>query len=252
MFIFKKKKLVVHCFTDRQQAATYAPIKLAHAFYPDWWKRLSKTFPINRGTIQGPTMKTCAGLRDLFQKGMILPMWCDLNIDVGGVGDTSFQYQFADSLSTITPHPAGQRGEFAPEGMYQHLKLISPWRFQCDEEIDFLWSEPVWNMQDLMQYRVLPGVLEYKHQHTTHINMLVPRKTGGVSTVLIPFNQPLVHIVPLTERELDIRVVEDAQKFKRLDGAQTAFINSYKLAKEIKKTQCPLGYGNNHTRKRGD
>ena len=239
MFLFKKKKLVVNCFTNRQEVASYAPIKHAHAFYPEWWKSLPKTMPTHNGTIQSATMKTCAGMRDLYQQGLMLPMWCDLNMDVGEVGNVSFRYQYADEKSIVETHIAEQRGGFANENLYQHVKLLSPWRLTCDEEIPFMWVEPTWNMQDLTQYRVLPGVTEFKYQHATHINMMFPRKPQEVSTVLIPFGTPLVQMVPVTEREIDIRVIEDAQMFTRLIAGRLTFVNRYKTVKEIDKARCP-------------
>ena len=94
-------------------------------------------------------------------------------------------------------------------------------------------------MQDLLQYRVLPGVTEFKYQHATHINMMFPRKPQEVTTVLIPFGTPLVQMVPVTEREIDIRIIEDAQMFNRLIAAQLTFVNRYKTVKAIDKARCP-------------
>lgn len=243
MFLFKKKKLVINCFTDRQDVATYAPIKPAHVFYPDWWKRLPKTIPAPERIVDAASMKYCIGMRDLYQHGIILPMWCDFSMDIGAVGDTSYRYRFADQQSSVQVHAPDQRGDFATEDLYQHLKIQSPWRLQCDEDVPFVWMEPTWNMDDLFQYKVLPSVVEFKYQHASHINMLAPRKKQEMSNLLIPFNTPLVQIMPLAERELDVRVIEDPKMFNRLFIARVSFVNSYKYTRAIDKRRCPAGFG---------
>jgi len=239
IFFFKKKKLVLNCVTDRQDVATYAPIKHAHAFYPDWWKTLPKTYQVPDVAADIATMKLCVGMRDLFQHGFIMPMWSDLNVDIGEIGTDYYRYQFADTSSVIQEHPAQQRVGFADNNLYQHLKIASPWRLQCEEDVPFIWLEPTWNKQNLTQYTFLPAVLEYKYQHATHINLLFTRNVQGTSRVTFSFREPLVHVTPITERELDIRVIEDANLYRRLAPLRSSFVNDYKIKKDMQKQKCP-------------
>lgn len=240
MIFFKKKKLVLNCVTNRHDVATHSPIAKAHAFYPEWWKDLPKSIAVPDSTLSAPTMKSCAGMRDLYQYGLMMPMWCDLNIDVGAIGEPKFRHQFADRQSTLLSHPPEQRGTFAEDSRYQHVKLDAPWRFQCDEEVPFIWSEPVWNMEDLIQYRVLPGIIEHKYQHAVNINLLIVRKPVEIASALIPFGAPLVHIVPLTERELVVNVIEDPRLFEKLYKPAVSFSNSYKKSRSAIESQCPF------------
>ncbi len=43
MFFFRKKTLLIDCFTPVEGAFKYAKPKLAAEFVPDWWKELPKT-----------------------------------------------------------------------------------------------------------------------------------------------------------------------------------------------------------------
>jgi hypothetical protein len=239
MIFFKKKKLVLNCVTNRRDVAMKAPVDYARNFYPDWWKALPKTLDVPGYAIPAPTMKSCVGLQDLYQHGLMLPMWCDLNVDVTPIGENKHRHHFTDGKSNLYSHPPEQRGTFADENLFQHIKLDAPWRFQCDEEIPFVWSEPLWNMDDITQHRTLPGTVEYKYQNAVNINMLIVRRLE-VASVLIPFGQPLAHLTPLTERELVINIIEDPQLFDKMYNPAVSFSHSYKKSKEAIKKNCPF------------
>jgi hypothetical protein len=241
-FFFRKKPLVLNCVTDRPEVATYAPIKKASAFYPDWWKRLPKELPgVSEASSLG-TMKGCVGMRDLYQYGLMLPMWSDLLIEVGAVGNHAYKFQYSDLTSRAGHHGGEQRGTFAPEDDYQHIKLVSPWLFSCDEDVPFVWTEPTWDMESLMPHRILPAVTDFKYQKTTNVNFLVPRKPSEITSFTIPFGHPLVQITPLTDRELKINVVEDVAVFKRLQALSSliTFKNLHAKRKEILEGTCPF------------
>jgi len=243
IFFFKKKPLVLNCVTDRHDVMTYAPIQKTSKFFPDWWKRLPKSIDDAGAGVGFRTMKTCAGMRDLFQHGIIIPMWSDAVISVGKIGEQAYKYQFSDKRSIISAdHSAHQRGDFAPADAYQHIKVDSPWLFSCEEAVPLIWTEPTWNMgEHLTQYRVLPAVVDYKYQTSTNINLIASRKLNEVSTFMIPHGQPLVQLTPLTERELKINLVEDDAMFRRLNERSSiiAFINTHDKRKTILEGKCP-------------
>jgi len=246
IFFFKKKPLVLNCVTNRHDVITFAPIQKASKFYPEWWKRLSKSNYDAEASVKFRTMKTCVGMRDLFQYGMMIPMWSDLIIDVGEVGNHAYKYQYSDQRSQVdSDHGAHQRGDFAPVDNYQHIKLNSPWLFSCDEAVPFMWSEPTWNIENLTHCRVLPAVVDYKYQTFTNINLILPRKLNEVSSFMLSHGHPLVQLTPLTERELKINVIEDNAFFTRLQerSSLVTFNNAHKKRKDILESDCPFKHG---------
>ena len=82
-FFFKRKKIVVDCFTDNYSINELFPIQTANNFYPDWWKNLPKTYDaMNKWglRVSQSTMKKCPAIIDLYKTGFIMPLWSDLQI----------------------------------------------------------------------------------------------------------------------------------------------------------------------------
>jgi hypothetical protein len=100
-------------------------------------------------------------------------------------------------------HPYDQFGLDAKE--YQHFKVDSPWVFSCSEDVKFLFSRPSWRFGDIPNtVEILNGVVEYRTNAATNINMLVKRMEKHQEFV-IKANTPLVHIIPLTERKIIVK-----------------------------------------------
>ena len=69
-FWFKKKKVVLECFTDNDIAFNYAKIERMDKFFPEWWKKTKKYS--DKGI---PTIKGCVGFIDYYKKGITIPSW---------------------------------------------------------------------------------------------------------------------------------------------------------------------------------
>lgn len=200
----KRKKVVVDCFTSNIDAHDSFPIQPANKFYPNWWKRLPNSFPVetNNGVqFENKTMRSCYGLINHYKQGFILPLWSDLIIQTqaDGLGN-SYSYQYADQRSEIGVHPVDQMGkEF---NSLVHVKLVSPWRIREKTGIEFIYMEPTWNQPgDLLTMSTPPGAIEYKYQHTSSVNMFLEKGRKYMFSA----GRPMAHLIPLTEKELDLR-----------------------------------------------
>jgi len=245
MFFLPKKKVVLHCYTDVPAYSEYAPIEKASNFFPDWWKNLPKSY--KEGDLQSSTMKGCVGFTDLYSRGFILPMWSEVNIAIGEIGNLAWRYQYRDKTSHASFHPAIQRGDYLPENHYQHLKLVAPWRFHCDYDVDFMFVEPTYNMEELNTYKVLPGVLNFKYQSSVNVNLMITKKPEAYE-LQIPFLRPMAHIIPLDNKEIEIKVSYDPEKHKYYsDLSKNLTLHNYrtrkKIIKEKEKKRCPFNFG---------
>jgi hypothetical protein len=235
---FKRKKIVVDAFTANVTAYDLFPIQKAVKFVPDWWKKVPPSYyddeQGNGLAIRRASMKTCAGFLDLYKTGFILPLWSDLTIQSQG---TEYQYQFADATSNVSFHSTEQIG---PEFMkYMHVKLLSPWRIREKTGIQFLYSQPSWNEpQELMYHTTPPGIIEYKYQHTTNVNMFLTKGRRFDWSA----GRPMAHIIPLTEHDVDLKVhcVGPTELMRVMTGAGFPFfMNGYMESKKILKNKCP-------------
>lgn len=240
MFLFKKKKIVVDCFTYREWAHQYAPIQHSSEFYPDWWKRLPKSIEDDESLKPYRTMKNCIGFIRQYQKGFIIPMWSDLKVELGPEIDPYYKWCYSDNMSSLEIHPQEQRGSFLPEPKYQNLKLSVPWLVRCNTPINWQEIFPIYSFDEMDNYTTLPGILDLYYQHSVNINMMFKR-TNEKQSFLFKHGQPMLQFVPLSDEKIDLKChYIDESEYIRLSerGAAISFIGAYKTIR--KNYRCPF------------
>lgn len=236
IFIIKKSKLVLDCFTTKNHAIKYNPIVKANEHYPNWWLNTKKEYQDNFFKLA--TIKKCNGIIDYYRYGVILPLWSDLSIEIK---NGHYNYQFADGHSSCADHDIKQWQTFADPNRYIHLKINSAWWFSTKKDIKFYWSKPFWNY-DLENFFHIPSaILDFKYNNATHINMFIDITKNIILD--FKFGTPLAHIVPLTEKELIIKnhLIDEKEAKKFINNI--SFINNYNAKKNIlNKKKCPFNF----------
>ena len=229
IFFFKKKPIVLHCFTDREEVLGFAPIQKTLKFIPDWWKQLPKVSSKNSTMPVYSTMKLCVGFTDYYKLGVTMPMWCDLALEIGKQGSDYYKYQFSDHRSEIQTHPPAQHNNHFAVKDYQHIKIVTPWAFHCEEDINFMAMEPTWSFMKFETMRTLPGVVSYKHQSGTNINIMIKR-TEEKQNILLPFLEPVYHVFPISDRPIKLVVTADINMYDkcRTKNYMSTFVDKYK------------------------
>jgi hypothetical protein len=259
IFSLKKKPIVVHAITYRPDVFTYSSIESANNFYPKWISSMpnicdspitdfSKPIYPNHSIHPYTTIKKCVGINGLYSKGFIIPMWTDFIMDLSQEGTHSYFYEFSDSATTLVTHSDEQFNYLLPKDTL-HIKIESPWAFYCDEDIKFSWNEPTWNYQldNILDFKILPAIINFKYQVNTSINMFVKRRESSYR-LSIPFGTPLAHLVPLTERKIEIKPhLVSREKYNNIrvsmGGGLQKFTGRYLMNKTILKTKkCPFNF----------
>jgi hypothetical protein len=246
MFLFKKKKIVVDAFTKFTGIKELYPIEPAHIFLPQWWKNLPSSYDIqdNNGIkVARPTLKRCDGFTQNYKNGFIIPLWIDTTIKTTLDGKWAYRLASNDSETLIDCHP---RNEFGNEfDKLIHLKLHSPWMLEEKKGCQFYFTSPFWNqISQLGEFFIPPGIVNYKHQYSTHINFLLPMADRQIT---LYSGMPLVHIIPLTDTDVEIKCHQiSAQEHYQLymKNYLGSFLGSYKKNKKLrnKTSKCPLGF----------
>jgi hypothetical protein len=245
MFFFKKKKIHLDCFTKHSYVHEFFPIDNANKFLPDWWKKIPKGVLEKDNIVETPTMKICDGFIRNYRKGIILPLWSDLAIKTES--DGKYQWRFADQRTGATIHPSFQRGEYLNEQSYAHLKILSPWYVTCKENVDFVWTYPFWNFETPEDIMMPPGIIDFKYQIATNINLFV-KIDNKTKDIIIPAGQPMAHIIPMSERPIEIhnQLVSDDEWDKLTSKhSPTVFKNQYRKTKELidsNEAKCPFQF----------
>lgn len=240
----KKKEITLDCYTHRADVYNYFPIVEAKNKIPDWFKKTPPScFKGAKDHVK--TIKGCPGLLEYWTKGFVLPLWSDLSIILEQEGKTGYEWQYSDLLSSIDVHDPEQTNNHFPETKYQHLKLLSPWLFVCSEDISFLAVEPAWQFDVLKNVRILTGVLNFKFQSGTHINMFCLREDKEKETILRS-GTPLYNFIPLTEKKIKLKThLISLDKFDRIkqSGMRTSFNRAYDTNKKLlQEKTCPFKF----------
>lgn len=249
MFYFKRKKVELKFFTTRSEVNEFAPVSYAKKHTPSWWRELPKSgFDFDAKEIR-KNMKGCVGVTSLLNEGFIMPMWTDAAFIIGEEGTNDYWYQFADGETEALQHNQGQRGSFAPDAEYQHLKIESPWFMRCKQDIPIYFGAATWHVPPSNMH-VLTGIISPKYQSNTHINTLFKR-TQDQQRISIELGHPLAQMIPLTEKQVVIST-EVISKREQKDLMSTSFhplsfSHSYskikKIRKEKEQSKCPFGFG---------
>jgi hypothetical protein len=246
MFLFKKKKIILDCFTWRADTHEFFPIQQTKKFYPEWWKNIPQ-MPL--GEL---SMRHCQGLIETYQHGFVVPLWSDVHVQFDSK-TREIKHTFSDRLSKFEQHGYSQVGDFVRPEDFCHLKFIAPWQIECNEDIPFTWGPATWNLQEKnFLFNVLSGVVNFKFQNSAHINVLLNSRIGDID-MLVNAGQPMVHSIPLSDRELDIRnhLLSDDEFNKRLMKFTSTFsfakryLQSKKIIenREKEEKKCPFGFG---------
>lgn len=242
--IFKKKTIVLDCFTDIEAVALTAPIAEAVKHFPEWWKSLPNEYTVANKFYNSSTMKRCEGMKAYYTNSLAVPMWTDLAISVTDGG--AYEWQFANRISTAGIHDPKQRGSYLNENEYGHIKLNTPWLLRTKEDLNWVFSSPTYSFEKPEELIIPPGILNFGEQFSVNINILFIIRTPRVYN--IPFGLPMAHLTPMSDRPVIVkRHVISPQEYQNIlrKDARIAFTAGYKkyLTAKDKFSNCPYSGG---------
>jgi hypothetical protein len=202
MFFFKQKEITLDCFTSDENIYNHARISPSKDYIPKWWRDI----PLPDKNVLEPeiNMRHCAGFIDQFMNTFALPLWSDVNIEVGAIGEDSIAWQFSyERAEARLDHYSKQWGDFVNIEEFAHIKLMSPWFIKSEESVKVAYTEPTWNILG-SGLRVLPAIMDFKYQHGTNANIFIARKPQA-HLIQLSFSTPIAHFVPLTERKVKLK-----------------------------------------------
>lgn len=238
-FFMRKKEIVLDVFTNEKSILDNFPIQRASKFIPHWWRNLPayEVREENFVNVPRPTIKSCPGLIDYFSKGFVIPSWTDIAISTHNNGSWNSVSSFN---AQITEHDRYQYGENFNN--FIQLKINSPWFIREKLGIEFIQISPMWNNVDYWNTtHIVPGVLNYKHQHSTNINLFANKIE---QTIYIKSGLPLAHLIPLSDFKIKIKThLADPQEFINLHIPRHNFLGTYRMLQKTKqKNKCPFNF----------
>ena len=217
LFLFKEKAVDITAFVHEEYyyVTQYNPICRASEFVPDWYKKMKhSTYSwSDEGYTAEQTGKACVGIITTFQHGFILPMWCDLAINIE---KDNFRWQFSDNQSSLDIHPNSQLPNFYSNTLF--CKLVSPWAFRSSQDINILYCEPTFFIDNKKDY-ITPTSINRSINKTLAGNIFLFIENFE-RQINISQGTPLLHLIPLTDKpiKLNIEVVTKNQWYNIRPG----------------------------------
>lgn len=229
--MFKKKdttNLTFYTTGSKQKNDLFSPQE-GMKLLPDWFKTIDRS-------QQDPTLATCPGFIDLFKNSINIPLWTDinityendrlLNVQMPGIGQVTRDF--------VQVHNSDQWGEGFKNSL--HIKLMNPWHVTSNVDTPFLMHDAVWHKENISDYNVLSGVLEFKYQHANHINIMLPKSNGREKTVELKAGTIIAHLTPLVDTKMTIESkLISHEQWLGLTNYISSFKTPYAVAKKIGK-----------------
>jgi len=234
------KKITLECFTSNAGIHELFPISSTKKYIPEWFKDIP---PILKKTNEVriehdiPTLKRCDGLTKLYKNGWVLPIWADFIIETAKDGE----YRWTCSADIKDGFGGSTIVNFSKELVvnmfddYVHIKIVVPWYIREKTGVDFYFSGNTWGIipywDDII---IMPGILNFKDQHSAHINMFVKKERS----IMLEHNTPLIYCVPLAEVKLEVKnYLATDQEYKHLKQSEYGFslTGNYKNRVKLKK-----------------
>jgi hypothetical protein len=246
-FWFKRRKIILDCFTDN--ALVFDRHKIVKAVHelPDWYRSLPNEYRSSSEENGNGNMKHCHGFKEFFKKAFSINMWMAVDFEVDT--DKKTWTWLSSTPMILGEHFPHQYGNFLHKNDYDHVKFINPWYLKTDRFVNFAWIDSFW-CRNTHDYFFPNAVFDFYYQHAANINTFF-RLNGPSYKFSLVAGQPLVFIVPLTEHQVEIKHHLLTEKemnrflprdcFLRADTYKTRKKHTDKLLSRQKK--CPFGFG---------
>jgi hypothetical protein len=234
MHFFIRPKIHIDAFTHRRDVIEYAPVVNGIEVIPEWWKKLPKTTCSHEDFFPTATMKTCVGMRDYYHKSIAMPLWSDIHVDVL---NGEYRWQFADGVSNAAIHSEAQFNGFLNRAEYGHIKIESPWLLTTKSDLNWIQTQPIYNRKELKNYSLAQGLLNFKLQHTSNIQMFLDLSTDR--QFVIPFNSIFL-FTPLSDKKVVVhRHLITKEQFASKEELSTPSVRINKYSMHRKLPKCP-------------
>lgn len=198
-FFHRTPTITLDAFTAMPTVHQLTPIVKASQAFPDWFKRLPGPGlgNANQSSAETTNMRRCFGFTELFKKSFVMENWTDVHFE--------FEKDTWKALSKAGDPPTfhHQHQHNFSFSKYHLIKLHSPWFLNEKTGLRFTWMGASWHHEDC-EFEIMPGVEEYQIQHSTNTFIKFPKKSKKYKT-LLPIGLPLVHIIPMTDKHVDIK-----------------------------------------------
>jgi len=206
---FGKKDNEIVFWTLIKGLPKVSPIKTSNFFIPEWFKKMP-LYPsghnlipnVNKGSVKG-----CPGIMDFFKLGFVVPLWCDVYMEI--TNDTA-KINTSDSRYIFSGHPNIQMKNYLPSFAKESTKIIikanCPWHVKTPKGISLLQLPMLYHYNE--HFTTAPGIVDSDRYYTLNQQLMMHK----VENVTLKKGTPLCMYIPI-RRESFKHVVREATEF---------------------------------------
>lgn len=204
-FFFKKKELVLDCFT--YDGPTYENSKIVPAvkIIPSWFKSTPAKYKYESRYVdynEAPTVKSCYGILEYFKQSFVIPMWSDITIKIT---EEDLFWEFFKGLDEVIIHENILTNNVFSDTFF-HIKFLPPWHIRCNQDLNVLFVEPFWNScvnENVFNLlHIQPGMVNFKITSTPNVNVFIKKTNDRFK---IEHGSPLVQMFPMTDKTVKLK-----------------------------------------------
>jgi len=232
------------------------PVQRGIKFLPDYLKNMPQIVDTPDPFVNIKTLKTCPGIFDLFKNTYVVPLWCDLQLEIQEDGEWRCGAKVPSSLSNSgwdknLGQPTEQWQLFAshddrafknwiPEPMKSETSLVFktniPWRCKTPPGVSVLQIPLTYNFNP--HFTTLPGIIDTDVYYNLNPQMLI-HKTGHM---IWKRGTPLAAYMPFRREEFNLDVRDETSEDRLIQKecelqVETQFRHGYR---DLPREKCPF------------
>tara|TARA_B100000900_G_scaffold164155_1_gene139411 strand:- start:12028 stop:12765 length:738 start_codon:yes stop_codon:yes gene_type:complete len=205
------------------------PVKKATDYLPQWFKNMPQFSGVGEARIEDQgTFKRCPAIVDMFTNAYVVPMWCDLELEITQQG---FRYKASNPNFIFEGHTNQQFVDHNDSGYKFIVKAVSPWKAKTPKGYNLLQLPMFYHYN--RQWEVLPGAI-YSDIHHAMNQQIAVKEYGRIT---IEKGTPLCMYMAVKREKLDLNISEYTDELKKVDklnelNIRSKFINAYRDMKK--------------------
>lgn len=200
------------------------PIKPAHNFIPGWFYNVPSWVENQIPNIDKSTVRRCPGIIDFFKLGYVVPLWCDLYININE--DGSYIWRTPDERFKFVDHPRTQFTDYIPDEAQKNVSLVlkayCPWYAKTPKGVSLLQIPMSYNFDQ--RFSLLPGTIQTDKYHYLNQQLIIHSK----GETFIPKGTPLGTYIPISREKYNLIVRhETPEDYKLLEKVRTSIQSKF-------------------------
>jgi len=199
-FFNKQENIEVEFWSTYEGLEDVYPIVSATKYIPNWFKQMPNFTGKGEPKIEDKgTLKNCPGFVDFFTNAYVMPLWTDVELEVGG--RNNFKFIASNKQFKFESHPAEQFLDHVQNTGYTlTFKPISPWRCRTPKGYSILQLPMFYDFNP--DFDTLPGVRWTDIHHSMNPQMCIKRQ-GRIS---LKAGTPLAMYIPIKRENYDLKI----------------------------------------------